>query len=143
MRNEITLFAKSLSRRFDRNLNRECQFSTQPNEKSKKFTRGIFLVIYHPLLGKLNNAMDKKMYLFYMKEAIKKLRLEILFSSSRNPVRVKFYPLIMVVRSCRCDSKRCQLCSNISETDEFVCSVNHKIYRMNHKLDCDEKLCYA
>lgn len=89
MRNEITFFAKSLSGRF----------SIQPNEKCKRFTRGIFLVLYHPLLKKLNNDKDKIMY---VKGEIKKvfsLILETLFSSSRNPVRVKFSPVIMVVSS--------------------------------------------
>ena len=34
-------------------------------------------------------------------------------------VRVKLYPLERVVGSCRCNANKCQVCSNITESDEL------------------------
>lgn len=64
----------------------------------------------------------------YLKGEIKKvfpLILETLLSSSRNPVQVLSFD--NGCELCRCNSRKCQLCNNKTETDEFVCSDNRKI----------------
>ena len=67
----------------------------------------------------------------------------ILFCSSRKlrsyQVRVKLNYMQRVIGSCRCDGERCQACSNITEIDTFFSTVEHKTYKINHKLDCIEK----
>ena len=38
-------------------------------------------------------------------------------------VRAKLYPLDRVVGSTKCGTKRCELCSNVSETNTFTSNV--------------------
>ena len=54
-------------------------------------------------------------------------------------VRVKLYPIEKKVGSCKCNSKRCQVCKNVLETVTFTCSNHQTTYKLNHKLDYNEK----
>lgn len=98
----------------------EVLFPTRPNEKFWKVTVISFAV------KKLNNIIDKAMYLLYMNQQVKAVfssRSMISFLGSRKLssylVRVKLYPLERVVGSCRCNANKCQVCSNITESDEL------------------------
>ena len=46
-------------------------------------------------------------------------------------VRVKLYPIEKKVGSCKCNSKRCQVCKNVLETDTFTCSNHQTTYKLN------------
>ena len=56
----------------------------------------------------------------------------ISFRSSRKLnsylVSAKLYPLKITAGSCRFDSSRCQVCNNITETDEFIRSFKNNQY---------------
>ena len=54
-------------------------------------------------------------------------------------VRAKLYPIERKVGSCKCKSKRWEVCKNILETDTFTCSNDQTTYKINHKFDCNEK----
>lgn len=121
-------------------------FTTQTNEKSKNVTEVPFTVIYHALIKNLNNIINKKKYLLYLNGEVKKdfpTRTMILFcrwrTFSRYLMRRKHCLFGSVVGSCWCASDRSLLFSNIIEADEFVISVNHEAYKINHKLDYNKK----
>ena len=54
-------------------------------------------------------------------------------------VRAKLYPIERTVGSFRCVSKRCEVCKYITETDTFTRSVTGESYKINHRLDCNDK----
>ena len=54
-------------------------------------------------------------------------------------VRAKLYPIERKAGSCKCNSKRCEVCKNVLETDTFTCSNDQTTYKINHKFDCNEK----
>ena len=56
-------------------------------------------------------------------------------------IKVKLYPLERVVGSCRCNGNKYQKCSNITETDKFVSSVEHRTYKINDKPNSNKKMC--
>ena len=65
------------------------------------------------------------------------------FKSMRNLksylVRSKIYPLERKVGSEKCNSKRCLVCLSISEMDVFRSFQTKEQYRINHKLNCNDK----
>ena len=67
----------------------------------------------------------------------------VLFRSSRKIssylVRAKLYPIERTVGSLKCGSKRCEVCKYITETDTFTSSVTGETYKINHRLDCNDK----
>ena len=54
-------------------------------------------------------------------------------------VRAKLYPIERKAGSCKCNSKRCEVCKNVLETDTFTCSNDQTTYKINNKFDCNEK----
>ena len=38
-----------------------------------------------------------------------------------------------------CDKKRCEVCVNVCETDTFSSTVTRETFKINHKLNCDDK----
>ena len=66
----------------------------------------------------------------------------ISFRSSRKLssylMRAKLYPTERVVGSFKCNTPRCLVCVNITETSTFSSTVTGKTYKINHKFDCDE-----
>ena len=65
------------------------------------------------------------------------------FKSSRKMssylVRAKLYPIERTVGSFRCRSKHCEVCKYITETDTFTSSVTGETYKINYRLDCNDK----
>ena len=41
--------------------------------------------------------------------------------------------------SYRCGSKRCEVCKYVTETDTFTSSVTGETYKINHRLECNDK----
>ena len=54
-------------------------------------------------------------------------------------VRAKLYPLIRDVGSTKCGKTKCDVCMNVNETDTFRSNVTKESYKINHKLNCDDK----
>ena len=79
--------------------------------------KGVLIVlIYHPLLKKVNYIIRKHIHLLYMNEEVKKVFQPgpmVSFQSPRNLssylVRAKLYPLERKTGSCKCKGSRCQL----------------------------------
>ena len=38
-----------------------------------------------------------------------------------------------------CGKKRCEVCVNVCETDTFSSTVTEETFKINHKLNCDDK----
>ena len=54
-------------------------------------------------------------------------------------VRAKLYPIDRIVGSKGCGKKRCEVCVNLCETDTFSSTVSWETFKINHKLNCDDK----
>ena len=54
-------------------------------------------------------------------------------------MRAKLYPLERFVGSRQCKKRRCQVCTNITETDNFSSIVTGATFQINHELNCDSK----
>ena len=54
-------------------------------------------------------------------------------------VRAKLYPLERTVGSVQCKGKRCQTCHNVKETETFTSTTTGKTFKINHKLNCNDK----
>ena len=54
-------------------------------------------------------------------------------------VRAKLYPIDRIVGSKGCGKKRCEVCVNVCETDTFASTVTAETFKINHKLNCDDK----
>ena len=90
--------------------------------------------------------MRKNLQLLYTDEEVKKVFSPVpfvSFSSTRNLisylVRSKIYPLERKVSSEKCNSKRCLMCLNVSETDLFQSFQTKEQYKINHQLNCNDK----
>ena len=58
---------------------------------------------------------------------------------SRYIVRAKLYPIDKIVGSKGCGKERCEVCVNVCQTDTFSSTVTGEIFKINHKLKCDDK----
>ena len=54
-------------------------------------------------------------------------------------VRAKLYPLERTVGSVHCKGKRFQTCHNVKETENFTSTTTGKTFKINHKLNCNNK----
>ena len=54
-------------------------------------------------------------------------------------VRAKLYPLERCVGLRRCKKHRCEVCSNVTETDTFSRTVTGETFQINHELSCDDQ----
>ena len=54
-------------------------------------------------------------------------------------VRAKLYPTDRIVGSKGCGKKRCEVCVSVCETDTFTSTVTGETFKINHKLNCDDK----
>ena len=54
-------------------------------------------------------------------------------------VRARLYPIERTAGSFRCGNKHCEVCKYITETDTFTSSVTGETYKINHRLDCNDK----
>ena len=53
--------------------------------------------------------------------------------------RAKLYPLERTVGSVQCKGKRCQTCHNVKEVETFANTTMGKTFKINHKLNCNDK----
>ena len=54
-------------------------------------------------------------------------------------VRAKLYPIVRIVGSKGCGKKQCEVGVNVCETDTFSSTVTGETFKINHKLNCDNK----
>ena len=94
----------------------------------------------------LQNITNKHLYLLYLNYEIKRVFTPKPMVSCRSSckissylVRAKFYPIERTVGSYKCVSKRCEVCKQITDTDTFTSSVIRETYKINHRLDCNDK----
>ena len=53
--------------------------------------------------------------------------------------RAKIYPIDRIVGSKDYGKKRCEVCANVYQTDTFSSTVTGETFKINHKLNCDDK----
>ena len=125
----------------------QVNFSNIEKKSNSKTQKGIpLLATYHPLLKQPSSIVNNNTYLFYMDQEIKRtFTPKPMFSywSARKfgsyLVRAKLYPIERKVGSCKYNGKRCEVCKNVLETDTFICNNDETTYKINHKVECDEK----
>ena len=54
-------------------------------------------------------------------------------------VRAKSYPLERLAGSRQCKRRRCEVCTNVTETDTFSRTVTGETFQINHELNCHDK----
>ena len=96
-----------------------------------------FVVSYNPAFRNLSTLLRKNFSSLYSDEEVSKVYLSQSLKSFF--VITKVYPLKGTVDSSKCDSKRCRVCLNISETDIFESFQTKKQYKINHHLNCTDK----
>ena len=53
--------------------------------------------------------------------------------------RAKLYHLRRCVGSRQCKKRKCEVCTNVTETDTFSSTVTSETLQINHELNCDDK----
>ena len=56
-------------------------------------------------------------------------------------MRAKLYPLERWVGLRQCKKRRCEVGSNVTETDTFSSTVTGETFQVNHELSCDDDKC--
>ena len=117
------------------------------NTKKEVKPRGIPLIVtYHPNLSNFGSVMRKHAHLLQQTAEMKCLFKLAPFVSFRTGyslrnhlVRAKVPPLNREVGSAKCGRKRCMVCKNVTETKTFKSNVTKKRYKINFRLNCDDK----
>ena len=122
------------------------KFSEKGSKKSKGSKGVQFVVTYHPYLNCLSCIVKDNLNILNMSREVKAVFLSgslVLFRSayriSSYIVRAKLYPLERFVGSRQCKKRRCEVCTNITETDTFSSAVTGETFQINHELNCDDK----
>ena len=113
----------------------------------RKKSKGIpFVVTYHPLFKQLEGRLRRNKYLLNMNGEVKQTFTPVPMVSYRSSrklssylVRAKLYPIDRIVGSKGCGKKRCELYVNVCETNTFSRTVTGETFKINHKLNCDDK----
>ena len=115
--------------------------------KSSNKSKGVpFVLIYQPLLKKVNYIIKKHNHLLYINYKVNKMFQSgamVSFRSRRNLsnyiVRAKIYPIERKTGSCKYKGNRHQVCLNVSETETFTSTVTHVSYKIDHSFDTNDK----
>ena len=121
--------------------------SSEKSSNNSKGSKGVpFVVTYHPSLNCLSRILNENLNILYMNREAKAVfspGLMVSFRSARRIssylVRAKLYPLERCVGSRQCKKRRCEVCTNVTETDTFSSTVTGKTFHINHELNCDDK----
>ena len=111
------------------------------NKAQRKNSKGIaFVSTYHLLLKQLEGILRRNTYL--LKQTFTPVPM-VSYRSSRKLssylVRAKLYPIDRIVGSEGCGKKRCEVRVNVCETDTFTSTVTGETFKINHRLNCDDK----
>ena len=122
-------------------------FNVDINRSSNRQKKGIpFVVTFHLKRKVLRNVINKHLYLLYMNDEVKMIfthKPMVSFRSSRKVssylVRAKLYSLEGTVGFFRCECKHSEVCKYITNTDIFTSSITGETYKINHRLECNDK----
>ena len=105
-----------------------------------------FVITYYPSLKNIGIIINQNLYILYMNEDVKGAFTPapmLFFRSARKLssylVRAKLYPLEKTVGSILCKGKQCQTCHNVKETETFTSTTTGKTFKINHRLNCNDK----
>ena len=98
----------------------------ESRSKTKSATGVPFVVTHHPRLKALGKIIHGNLNLLYLNVKVKDtftLRPIVSFRTSRKLssylVRAKLYPLERTAGSRKCSKKRCEVCENVQNSDNF------------------------
>ena len=125
---------------------KKVNFSGKGSKKSKKSKGVPFVVIYHPSLNCLSRIIKDNLNILYMIREAKAVFSPgpmVLFRKTRTIssylVRAKLYPLERFAGSRQCKKRRCEVCTNVTETDTFSSTVTGETFHINHELNGDDR----
>ena len=117
---------------------KKIKFSEKGSKKSKGSKEISFVVTYHPSLNCLSRIIKDNLNILYMSRESKAVFSPgpmVLFRSARRIssylVRAKLYPLERFVGSRQCKKRRCEICTNVTETDTDVESSSQKVKKLD------------
>ena len=119
----------------------------EKGSKKSKGSKGVpFVVTYHPFLNCLSSIIKDNFNILYMSREAKAVFPPGPLVSCRNArtisrylVRAKLYPLERFAGSRQCKNRRCEIFTNVTETDTFSSTVTGEAFQINHELNCDDK----
>ena len=120
---------------------------SEKGSKNSKWSKGVpFMVTYHPSLNCLSRIIKDSLNILHLSREAKAVfspGTMALFRSARKVssylLRAKLYPLERFVGSWQCKKDRCEVCTNLTETDTFSRTVTGETFQINHELNCDGK----
>ena len=116
-----------------RKMKNVCFF--KQSQKFKRIGKGVpFIVTYYPLLDTLSSIIHKNLYLLYMNQEVKNVFTPGLIVSFRSASKISSY----LVNSEKCGKSRCNVCFNIEKNDTFTSTTTSEVFKINHKLNCDD-----
>ena len=125
---------------------KKVKFSEKGSKKSKGSKGVPFVVTYHPSLNCFSRINKNNLNILYMSHEAKAVFSPgpmVSFRCARRIssylVRAKLYPLERFVDLRQCKKSRCEVCTNVSETDTFSSTVTGETFHTNHELNCDDK----
>ena len=114
----------------------EIMIDEEKGSNNSKGSKGVLLVVtYHPSLNCLLRVLKDNLNVLYISREAKAVfspGLEI----SSYLVRAKLHPLERCVGSRQCKKRRCEVCTNVTETDTFSSTVTGETFQINHELNC-------
>ena len=124
---------------------KKVKFSGKGSNNSKESKVVPFVVTYHSSLSCLSRTIQDNLNILYMNREAKAVfspGLMVSFRSARRIssylVRAKLYSLERCVGSRQCKKRKCEVCTNFTETDTFSSIVTGKTFQINHELNCDD-----
>ena len=130
----------------DKQLARIYKSNEGKSNYAKKGGGTPLVVTFHPSLANLGFILRKNLNILYIDREVKNVFASPPFVSFRaarslknHLVRAKVRPMCRLKGSCKCGKRNCSVCDNLSESTEFACVVDGKKYKINHKLNCDDK----
>ena len=135
----------------DKELNKAISRPRQElfERKAKRVCGVPFVVTFHPALNSLPHILKKHLHLLFSNVQVKAVFTPAPFVSFRTGyslknhlVRSKVYPLERVTGSLKCGKSRCKICDCVEQTNEFESTVTGDVFKINHRLCCDDRLVY-
>ena len=123
-------------------------FSRKIKPKGKEENDVLLIVTYHPSLNCLSKIFRENLYityLLYMNDHVKRVSSSKLISFrnakklSSYLVRAKIYPFERSGGSYKCGKKCWEVWENLNKTESFTSSVTFIAYKINHRLNCNNK----
>ena len=125
---------------------KKVKFSEKGSKRSKGYKEVPFVVTYHHSLNWLSCIIYANLNVLYMSREAKAAFSPgpmVSFRTAREIssylVRGKLYPFERFVGSRQCKKRRCEVCTNVTETDTFYSTATDKTFQINHELNCDDK----